>query len=108
MKILFYGKLFIRAIGTWLLFLPVVMVNGAVREAVYKPIVGGLAAHQLGTVVAAVAFFTLAHFRFKDHLFTVPKSILYQLCLMWVALTVLFEILLGRVILNASWEKIFS
>jgi hypothetical protein len=108
MKSLIYRKLFKRAIITWLLFLPVVVLNGAVREAFYKPIVGGLAAHQISTVIAAIAFFTLAYVCLKDHSPMVPNTILYQIGLMWVALTVLFEIILGHVILNASWEKVFS
>ena len=107
MKQLVYRALYKRAILTWLLFIPLVILNGAVREAVYKPVAGELAAHQISTVIATAAFLALAYFRLRSQLSTVPKHILYRIGLAWVAFTVLFEIGLGRFILDASWEKLF-
>lgn len=101
-----YRKLFSRSFLTWLLFIPVVVLNGALREAVYKPFTGELAAHQISTVLASVAFVTLAYFRLKNHLLPVPNGILYRIGLMWVGLTVLFETCLGLFIVGDTWDKL--
>ncbi|MFL5740403.1 MAG: hypothetical protein ACJ75B_09320 [Flavisolibacter sp.] len=100
-------NIFLRAAITWLLFIPIVFINATIRELVYKPFVGELAAHQISTVLASAAFFILAYLRFRNHVQTVSKSSLFLIGCMWLIMTVLFEFALGRFVTGASWNKIF-
>jgi len=96
-----------RAFFTWLLFIPVVFLNATVRELVYKPLIGGLAAHQISTVIGSVAFLTLAYFHLRHYVQGVNKNRLFGIGFMWVLLTILFEFGLGRLVTGASWDKLF-
>jgi hypothetical protein len=95
-----------RAAITWLLFIPIAVLNGVVREAVYKSFTGELAAHQISTVIAALAFFILAYIRLRNHLQGVNGKSLLLIGSMWLIMTVLFEFALGRFVTGASWDKI--
>jgi hypothetical protein len=50
-----------RAILTWVLFVPVAIANGTVRETLYASYVGDRTAHQISTAIAIVAYFALAY-----------------------------------------------
>lgn len=99
-------NVYARAAITWLLFIPIVFLNATVRELVYKPVTGELAAHQISTVIASVAFFILAYFRFRNHLQAVSGSSLFLIGSMWLLMTVLFEFGLGQYVTGASWDKL--
>jgi hypothetical protein len=45
-----------RIILTWLLFLPVPVINGLLREKWYKPALGELPAHIIGTAAVSLVF----------------------------------------------------
>ena len=42
---------FVVTFGMWLVFVVIAIINAAVRNKVYKPVVGDLAAHQISTVI---------------------------------------------------------
>ena len=99
-------NLFYRAVITWLLFIPVVFANAAIRDLLYKPYTGELPAHQISTVTASLAFVLLAHFVIRDCLYSASTIRLWLIGLLWVALTVTFEFALGRLVTGASWNKL--
>lgn len=98
-------SIFLRATLTWLIFIPIAFLNATIRELVYKPFAGDLAAHQISTVIAAAAFFILAYLRLRNHLQAVNRSSLALIGCMWVAMTVLFEFGMGRLVNGASWDR---
>jgi len=69
-------------------------VSGAFRRLVLVPRVGELAAHQLGVAVGCVIIFVVAWF-FSGRLAPASWSRDLFAGLVWVALTVMFEIALG-------------
>ena len=99
-------NIFFRSVITWLLFIPIVFINATIRELVYKPLTGELAAHQISTVIASATFFILAYFHLRNYLQTVSNSSLFQIGFMWVIMTVPFEFALGRIVTGASWDKL--
>lgn len=96
-----------NAMLTWFLFIPIVILNGTVREKVYKPLVGELLAHQISTGIASIAFFILSYILLKKFISAAPTNKLLFIGGMWVLMTVSFELILGRFILGNSWEKLF-
>jgi hypothetical protein len=106
MKPVNYKQVFSRSLVTWTMFIPIAVLNGAFREAVYKPFTGELAAHQISTIIACIAFFTLVYFRLKNQVPDTPKVILYRIGVMWVGMTILFEFSLAGVT-GAKWQQLF-
>ena len=98
-------NIYFRAILTWLLFIPIVFMNAAVRELVYKSFTGELRAHQVSTITGAVAFFLLAFFLLRHYMYNTPNDKLLSIGLMWVALTIVFEFGLGIFVTGASWSE---
>lgn len=44
------SKFIVVTIGTWLLFMVLAIINAVIRNGVYNPAVGDLAAHQISTI----------------------------------------------------------
>src|ERR1044072_1563007 len=91
MKPVNYKNVFSRSSVTWTMFIPIAVLNGAFREAVYKPFTGELAAHQISTIIACIAFFTLVYFLLKNQVPAPPKAILHLIGVMWVVMIIFFE-----------------
>lgn len=47
---------FVVTFGMWLVFVVIAIINAVVRNEVYKPVVGDLAAHQISTVIFVCLF----------------------------------------------------
>ena len=101
-------RIYFRAILTWLLFIPIVFMNAAVRELVYKPFTGELLAHQVSTIKGSVAFFLLAFFLLRHYMYNTPNDKLLFIGLMWVVLTIVFEFSLGIFVTVASWNEMLN
>ena len=98
-------NIYVRAIFAWLLFIPIVFMNAAIRELVYKPLTGELLAHQISTITGSAAFIVLAYFLLRHHLYHIPNNQLLLIGLMWVSFTILFEFGLGIFVTGASWSE---
>src|SRR5215203_4859769 len=96
-----------RALLTWVAFIPIAIINGIIREALYKPVVGELAAHQISTVIVAGTFILLAYFLLKHSIPMRPTNKLWLIGLLWVVLTITFEMVLGHYVLGNSWGRVF-
>ncbi|REJ85759.1 MAG: hypothetical protein DWQ36_08250 [Acidobacteria bacterium] len=86
---------------------PLMILNGVLRERVYAPRLQELRAHQLSTLtgVLIVGVFTWLVFpwlRVDD-----PGSAA-QLGLCWLALTVAFEFLFGRFVAGHTWKRLLQ
>jgi len=101
-------RIYFRAILTWLLFIPIVFMNAAVRELVYKPFTGELLAHQVSTIKGSVAFFLLAFFLLRHYMYNTPNDKLLFIGLMWVVLTIVFEFSLRIFVTGASWNEMLN
>jgi len=101
-------NIYVRAILAWLLFIPIVFMNAAVRELVYKPFIGELPAHQVSMVTGSVAFILLAYFLLRHCIYNTPNDKLLLIGLMWLALTIVFDFGLGIFVTGASWSEMLN
>lgn len=81
-------------------------VHGTLRELFLAPVIGDLRARQTGVIVGSALVFAVAWLTSKWLGARSPRALL-QVGGLWVALTLAFEVLLGRAI-GASWDRIFS
>jgi hypothetical protein len=90
----------------WFPMLIIAVINGLIRELLFKKFVGNLAAHQLSTVTL-VLFFAI-YIRFIIMRFPPPSgSFAFLVGLVWVLLTLCFEFGFGRYRGN-SWEQLLQ
>jgi hypothetical protein len=95
-----------RHLIAWCAIALAAVVNGAARDLVYKPMLGGLAAHQVSTlllmaVIAASAWFLQARWPLDS----ARDSLLVGA--LWALMTLAFECLVGR-LAGHSWEEIVA
>lgn len=99
---------YLRAFLVWLLIIAVETCHGIVRTIFISPTTGDFHSRQLGVFVGALLIFiiSLLLVRFIN---TTKKSTLLSIGLGWVFLTLLFEIILGRLLgLGYSWNRLLA
>jgi hypothetical protein len=97
--------IFIRSLLVWLMFILAESINGTVRNLWLIPALGDRLAHQISFVTGSMLIITIATV-FIRWLNAQRISQLLGIGLLWLSLTLGFEIALGRFILGYSWERI--
>lgn len=93
-----------RAIGIWLTLIAVESVHGVMRRLFLEPRIGDLAARQAGVVIGAVLIILVFWFTLK-WLGPQPTRRWWEMGLLWLTLTLAFEIGLGLAA-RVSWDRI--
>ena len=95
----------IRAFAVWLVIIAAETVHGILRGVLLVPTVDDLPARQIGVLVGSLMIFGVAYL-FIRWIAARTTLQLLGVGLLWVVLTVLFEIGLGRLVLGLPWERI--
>jgi hypothetical protein len=95
-----------RALLVWMLIILAETAHGMVRELFIAPVIGDLRARQVGVLIGSVIVLGVAWLT-ALWLNARTRRLQFAIGALWVALTLTFEILVGRAI-GASWERIFS
>lgn len=95
----------LRAFAVWLIIIAVETGHGVLRALLLVPIVGDFSARQLSVFTGSLLIFivTLLLIKWIDAKSTLQLIIVGAL---WVILTILFEVMLGRLVLDLSWDRI--
>jgi FtsH-binding integral membrane protein len=99
-------NIYLQAVGFWLGLAILTVLLGALREAVLKPRLGSLRAHQLGTVVTCIILFLLIMW-FVRAVNAISVQAL-TIGVMWLVLTIGFETILGYYVLRQSWDVVLA
>lgn len=99
--------LLLKATGLWLVILAMAIVNAGIREKLLAPLIGPAVALPvsgalLTVIVLLVAWLTVPLFG------TLRERIFLSIGVLWFALTLAFELLLGRLIAGQSWLEIIQ
>jgi len=95
----------IRAFLVWLVIIAAETIHGILRGVLLVPLVGDLPARQIGVLIGSLLIFGVACL-FIRWIAARTKGQLLGVGVVWVVLTVLFEIGLGRLVLGLPWERI--
>jgi hypothetical protein len=95
----------LKGIIVWLVFIAAESLNGTVRILWLVPSFGDIWAHQISFITGSFLVLTIATL-FVRWLQASRVSQLLGVGVLWLLLTVAFEIVLGRFILAYSWEQI--
>lgn len=91
----------------WLLLLLVAVINGALRESVYKNALGELRAHQVSTLTAIVLFGAVI-WGWSRRWPPASAKEARRVGFIWLALTFAFEFLFGHFVAGHSWPKLLA
>lgn len=97
----------LRALLVWLVIIGVETIHGILRTLLLVPWVGDFRARQIAVVSGSLLIFIVALLTVR-WIQAERKRQLLLVGLIWVVLTVLFEVALGRAILALSWDRIFE
>jgi hypothetical protein len=97
----------VRSLAVWLLIVLVEVLQGTVRTVLLKPRIGDLRARQVGVLTGsaanlAVAVATVRWIDASDH------RHLLGIGLLWLVLTLVFEVAFGWLVARKSWGRIAS
>lgn len=97
----------IRVFLAWLGMMVLAVLNGGLRDVLYKPHVGELAAHQISTVSLLIVFF--GYFWLLDTSRPVVSSKqAWTIGTTWLVLTLAFETILGHFIIGQPWSRLLQ
>lgn len=89
----------------WIGMVALAIINGAVREKIYGPLMRELAAHQLSTVIGIVLF-GLYMFILSVACRIESSNQAFLIGSIWVVMTVVFEFIFGHYIMKHPWSKL--
>ncbi len=96
-----------RAVVTWVLMIPVAILNGVVRQALVQPVTGELRAHQISVLTGSSAFLALVYAAFHQQAPAMSDRSLLRLGAGWVAATIVFEFIAGHFVFGNPWSRLF-
>ena len=97
---------FRRGLVVWLVIIFAEFLHGTARTLFLQPLVGDFRARQIA-VFTGILIILAVSYGFADWLRAATYRQLFLVGGLWVGLTLIFEIALGR-LLNLSWERILS
>ncbi len=99
------NMIFFRSIAIWLIFIMIESLNGTIRTLWLVPLLGDLRAHQISFAIGSLLILTIATIFVRWlNISNVTQSI--GVGVLWMLLTVLFEVSLGRLAFGYSWAQI--
>jgi hypothetical protein len=97
----------LRAIAVWAVLVVVESIHGSLRRLVLEPWIGDFAARQVSVFIGSLLI-VVAAILFIDWIAPRSRRQLTSIGMMWVLLTLAFEVGAGRFLLYYSWQRILS
>lgn len=97
----------VRALAVWIILILAEILHGILRAVLLVPHVGEFRSNQIGVFTGSLIILAIALLTVR-WIGASRQSQLLGVGLMWMALTVSFEILFGRFVVGASWERLAS
>ncbi len=96
----------LRALAVWWVIIAVESVHGTLRQLLLVPLLGDFRARQVSVLTGSLLIFLVA-WLFVRWLGATGRRALLGIGLLWVVLTVVFEIALGR-LLGFEWSRLLE
>lgn len=97
-----------KAAIAWVLMIPVAILNGGLRNALFEPWAGELRAHQLSVLTGSLAFLGVAYALLRKDVEDKPDRTLLGLGVAWVVATIAFEFVFGHWVMGNTWSKLLA
>lgn len=97
----------LRVIAVWLIIVCVESIHGTLRTLFLAPYVGDFQSRQISIFTGSLLILLVAYLFIRWIRAETTRSLIV-VGLVWLALTLLFEVSLGRFVLGLSWERLAS
>lgn len=97
----------LRALAVWLVLMVAESVHGTLRMLLLAPFVGDFKARQISVFTGSLLILAVTYL-FVRWIRAETTARLLVVGLVWLALTVLFEVVLGRFVMGYSWDRLAS
>jgi len=98
---------YLKGFAVWLIIICTEVMHGAVRGIYLEPVVGDFRARQIAVFTGTVIIFTISLITVK-WLRAVRKNQLVTVGVIWLFLTLAFEIIFGYYVIGYSRDRILS
>ena len=95
----------VRSLAIWLVLICAEVLHGIARGIFLVPHVGEFRSNQIGVLTGSVIILVVA-LLFVRWIGASRTSTLLTVGVLWLGLTLAFEILFGRFVMGASWERL--
>jgi hypothetical protein len=99
--------LLVRAIAVWLLLMAVEVVHGIARSLLLAPLVGDFRARQIAVATGSLLILLMTTATIRWMRADTTRRLL-AIGMLWVVLTLAFEVGVGRFVAGYSWDRIAS
>jgi hypothetical protein len=96
-----------RVVAAWLVLIIAESAHGTVRELWLRPYVGDLRARQIALLTGSVIVLGIAY-AFLPWIRAEVRRDRWLVGVLWVVLTLAFELSLGRLVLGYSWDRVLE
>jgi hypothetical protein len=100
-------SLFKRALLVWLILIAVEFIHGTLRTIFLVPVVGDFRSRQIGVFTGSILILAVSYV-LVPWLHTADRSLLILVGVLWLVLTVAFELSFGYFVFGRSWEGLAS
>ena len=102
----FMERIYLEAIGIWILFVFVAILNGSIRQFLILPKTTELTAHQISCFTGISLFFIIMYLwlKYTDASYTGYNLIVVGLSFLFA--TILFEFIFGHFVMGHNWAKL--
>lgn len=100
-------RVYLRALVVWFGIIAGETLHGVFRGLILVPLMGDLTARQICVVIGSLIILAVSYLT-VIWIGAAARLQLITVGIVWVTLTVSFEVLLGRVLLGLDWNRILS
>ena len=97
----------IRSLAIWLLIICAEISHGILRAILLVPLVGEFRSNQIGVFTGSLIILAIAYFTIR-WIGAHRTSELLSVGMIWLVLTVAFEVLFGRFVVRLTWEELLA
>ena len=101
-------KIYLYALGIWLIFVVAGILNGVFRESFITPKVGEHRGHIISTIILICVILAVTHLFISNLKINYTETDLLLIGAFWTILTILFEFGFGHYVIGHSWSKLFA
>ncbi len=103
-----HPRLYVYAVGAWLVLMVLAILNGALRNATYARALGEYAGHVLSSLIFVAVVFAVTYLFLRLARVDYGLGDLLVVGAVWLAMSVAFEFLFGHYVVGHPWSRLLG